>query len=110
MADLTQLKEYPWTGHLVLMGKVGRAWQNTESILLYFSSKLSKARAEYERFVAEGVLLGRRPDLIGGQEIRIFGGRGSALLRNNYFIRYPVGQFSGDAWPWTSGLCNLEST
>jgi len=74
VADLTKLKEYPWSGHSVLMGKVARDWQDTESILSFFSPRLPTARAKYERFVADGVPMGRRPGLVGGGLIRSAGG------------------------------------
>ena len=61
------------------MGKVGREWQDTESILSFFSPKQPKARAEYERFVTAGVPLGRRPDLVGGGLIRSAGGWSQVL-------------------------------
>jgi putative transposase len=72
--DFAQLGEYPWAGHSALMGKVKREWQDTERILSFFGQKTSKARAGYERFVAEGNLMGRRPDLAGGGLIRSAGG------------------------------------
>jgi hypothetical protein len=37
---MPKLKEYSWSGHSVLMGKVGRDWQDTESILSF--SKLGR--------------------------------------------------------------------
>jgi hypothetical protein len=46
----------------------------------------------------------------GGQEIWLFGGGSGALLRDNDFIRYPVGKLSRVARSWSPGLCNLEPT
>ena len=85
--DLSKLKGYPWSGHSVLMGKAGGDWQDTESILSFFSPKLQKARAEYERFVAEGVPLGRRPDLVGGGLIRSAGGWSQVLSLRRHGLR-----------------------
>jgi REP element-mobilizing transposase RayT len=79
VTDLPKLKEYPWTGHSVLMGKIERDWQDTETILSFFNPKLQKARAAYERFVADGVPMGRRPDLVGGGLIRSAGGWSQVL-------------------------------
>jgi putative transposase len=56
------------------MGKVRREWQDTEYVLRLFGGRLRPARLSYERFVAEGVDLGRRPELIGGGLIRSAGG------------------------------------
>jgi putative transposase len=77
--NLTGLKEYPWTGHAALMGKVERHWQDIESILSLFDRKLQKGREKYERFVAEGVTMGSRPDLVGGGLIRSAGGWSQVL-------------------------------
>ncbi len=87
VADLPKLKEYPWSGHSVLMGKVGRDWQETESILSIFSPKLRKARAEYEGFVADGIPMGRRPDLVGGGLIRSAGGWSQVLSLRRHELR-----------------------
>ena len=77
--DVTGLKEYPWTGHAVLMGKVEREWQDTESILSLFDLNKQKGQWKYERFVAEGVAMGRRPDLNGGGLVRSAGGWSQVL-------------------------------
>ena len=69
------------------MGKVGGDWQDTESILSFFSPKLQKARVEYERFVAEGDPLGRRPDLVGGGLIRSAGGWSQVLSLRRHGLR-----------------------
>jgi putative transposase len=85
--DWSKLKEYPWSGHAVLMGKVVRDWQDTESILSLFGSKKQNARVAYERFVAEGVLIGRRPDLVGGGLIRSAGGWSQVLSLRRHNMR-----------------------
>jgi hypothetical protein len=87
VADLPKLREYPWSGHSVLLGKMGRDWQDTESILSFFGPKLQKARVEYERFVADGVPMGRRPDLVGGGLIRSAGGWSQVLSLRRHKLR-----------------------
>jgi len=72
--DIEALRGYPGCGHSALMGKVRREWQDTEYVLRLFGGRLRQARHAYERFVAEGVDLGRRPELIGGGLIRSAGG------------------------------------
>jgi putative transposase len=72
--DIEALRGYPRCGHSTLMGKVRREWQDTEYVLHLFGGRLRPARHAYERFVAEGVDLGRRPELIGGGLIRSAGG------------------------------------
>src|SRR2546423_5079496 len=72
--DFDALDEYPYTGHSALLGATPRGWQSTEPVLERFGRRLSWARATYRKFVSEGVLLGRRPELIGGGLIRSSGG------------------------------------
>ncbi len=72
--DLKELKTYPYSGHCVLMGKVESDWQNTEYVLSLFGNSLRSARRSYGAFVAKGVSLGRRPDLVGGGLLRSVGG------------------------------------
>jgi len=79
VSDLGELKEYPWTGHSTLVGKEKREWQDTKTVLSFFGRKISKARIGYERFVAEGLPMGRRPDLVGGGLIRSAGGWSQVL-------------------------------
>jgi hypothetical protein len=61
------------------VGKEKREWQDTETVLSFFGRKISKARIGYERFVAEGLPMGRRPDLVGGGLIRSAGGWSQVL-------------------------------
>ena len=68
------LAAYPWTGHAVVVGRVKRKWQDVDTVLLYFGKKRKKARRKYERYVAEGVKMGNRPELVGGGLTRSMGG------------------------------------
>jgi hypothetical protein len=72
--DLAALDGYGYTGHSTLMGRTPRPWQNTREVLGRFSPRLGPARRAYRLFVSEGVVQGRRPDLIGGGLVRSVGG------------------------------------
>jgi len=72
--DMAALRSYARCGHSALMGKATREWQDAEYILRLFGGRLRQARRAYERFVAEGVDQGRRPELVGGGLIRSAGG------------------------------------
>lgn len=74
VADLRELERYPYCGHGVILGTVKNAWQDRDSVLSQFGSREGDAMAAYRRFVAEGVELGRRPELVGGGLIRSVGG------------------------------------
>jgi len=71
---IEELNKYAWTGHSAIMGEVERKWQDTETVLAYFSKRKRKAIAGYENFVREGEFQGRRPELVGGGLIRSLGG------------------------------------
>jgi REP element-mobilizing transposase RayT len=72
--DLNELDNYPYSGHSVLMGKVPRDFQDTDYVLRFFNNKLSIARKGYRAYIAKGIELGRRPELVGGGLIRSAGG------------------------------------
>jgi putative transposase len=64
--DLESLDGYPWSGHGVLMGRRELPCQAVDEVLLLFDKRLSDSRRKYRQFVAEGVVQGRRPELVGG--------------------------------------------
>lgn len=66
ISDFKQLNTYRWSGHAVLMGKRVLPGQNTDEVLMRFSDTLHTARMNYEIFVASGLLMGKRDDLVGG--------------------------------------------
>jgi putative transposase len=72
VADLRELERYPYCGHGVILGTVKNEWQDRDSVVSQFGSR--EGDAAYRRFVAEGVALGRRPELVGGGLIRSVGG------------------------------------
>jgi hypothetical protein len=76
--DLEELNRSPWSGHSALLGNVKRSWQDTEYVLSYLRKRWRGGR-DYLKFVAEGVSLGRRPELVGGGLIRSLGGWASVL-------------------------------
>jgi len=69
-----QLKDYPWSGHSVIMGRIQRHWQDTHEVLAYFGGREKEAVKRYEKFLREGVTRGKRPDLVGGGLLRSSGG------------------------------------
>jgi putative transposase len=71
---LEQLDRYPYAGHSALMGKQVNAWQDTGGVLGRFARQVGAARRAYRTFVAEGIPLGRKPELVGGGLIRSLGG------------------------------------
>jgi putative transposase len=74
VADLKALEKYPYCGHGVILGTVKNESQDRDSVLAQFGSREEASMAAYRRFVAEGLELGRRPELVGGGLIRSVGG------------------------------------
>ena len=72
--DLDQLHRYRWSGHSAVMGKVTYAWQNRDRVLAVFGNAERSAVQAYGEYMKEGVLLGSRPELVGGGLIRSAGG------------------------------------
>lgn len=72
--DLYELERYPYSGHSALMGGRVCVWQAVDSVLGQFARRASAARERYRAFVADGVAMGRRPELVGGGLIRSLGG------------------------------------
>jgi len=77
--DIKALKRYQWCGHSVIMGTVKREWQDKDTILVYFGKRRKAAIEKYEKYIADGVEEGRRPDLVGGGLIRSLGGWSQVL-------------------------------
>lgn len=72
--DMNTLKKYPRSGHAVILGMVKNKWQDTDYILRLFGDTLFPAREAYSHFVAQGIALGRMPNLVGGGLLRSVGG------------------------------------
>jgi hypothetical protein len=82
VANMRALVNYPYCGHGSLVGKREILWQDNTAVLRRLAPQLSRARALYRAFVAGGVPLGRRPELMGGGLIRSAGGwTAAATLR-----------------------------
>jgi len=79
VANKEDLDTYPWTGHSAIVGKLKRGWQDSDAILAYFGSKRTEALSGYNRFVEQGIIQGKRKELVGGGLIRSLGGWSQVL-------------------------------
>jgi putative transposase len=77
--DMAGLDKYPWSGHSSLMGNKKREWQDVDYVLSWFAKTKIAARNKYRRYVGEGLVEGRRDDLVGGGLIRTLGGWSQVL-------------------------------
>jgi len=73
--ELDELENYHYSGHAILLGTFSFEWQDTDYVMNYFGKRISAARREYQKFVANGINQGHRPDLAGGGFLRSIGGR-----------------------------------
>ena len=82
--DIDELGRYKYSGHSVLIGKMKKRWQDTESVLKMFGEQSGAARRSYRLFVENGIEEGKRYDLTGGGLLRSAGGwEGVKALREN---------------------------
>ena len=77
--NLGELNRYQWCGHSGIIGMVKREWQDTVTVLAYFSKRRKRAIEQYEDFVQQGIEAGSRPELVGGGLIRSLGGWSQVL-------------------------------
>ena len=64
---------YSYCGHSRITGKKNSQWQDTDRVLGYFGKQKKRAIKQYEEFVTEGALDGKRPELTGGGLLRSVG-------------------------------------
>jgi REP element-mobilizing transposase RayT len=79
LTNRKDLDTYSWTGHSAIVGKLKRAWQDTETILAYFGRRRKAAILGYNRFLEQGIRQGKRKELVGGGLIRSVGGWSQVL-------------------------------
>lgn len=78
------VRYYRYCGHARLMGDDTATWQTTSEVLSSFDGRLEVAQRKYESYLAEGVAMGRRPELAGGGLVRSAGGWEKIVLARRY--------------------------
>jgi putative transposase len=63
--DVEELDAYPWSGHSVVMHNADLKGQMINEVLGLFSAGREEGRKRYRAFVADGVAMGHRDDLVG---------------------------------------------
>lgn len=84
VTDIEKLDRHRWSGHAVLMGKEEMNVQDTDTVLGHFGTTVTKARRAYKSFVADGIQLGRRDDLVGKPSTQ--GAADSRILGDPEFV------------------------
>ena len=64
--SLRKLDAYRWCGHAGIMGHPILPGQDVDEVLLMFHENMKVARSRYRDFVADGIALGKRDELVGG--------------------------------------------
>lgn len=70
--DLRALERHSFSGHSAILGRIERPWQDVDQVLRRFGPEYPLD--SYRDFVAAGVGMGRRPELVGGGLVRSAGG------------------------------------
>jgi putative transposase len=65
ISTLEELDLYPWCGHSVLLGQRTLPGQVTTEVLARFGETMKTSRQGYRAFVADGIAMGHRNDLVG---------------------------------------------
>lgn len=67
VTSLDMLDTFRWCGHSVLMGQLRVNWQQSDEVLMLFDeTSKDHAKSRYRDFVADGIALGKRNELVGG--------------------------------------------
>jgi REP element-mobilizing transposase RayT len=93
--DLDGLARYPWSGHAVLLGNRTMEGQETSEVLMRFGKNKTRSLRGYRQFIADGISIGRRDDLIGGglkrsllgrEEVKDFAAYDERILGSGGFV------------------------
>jgi putative transposase len=66
VSSMQQLDTYQWSGHAVIVGHRKFPGQVTDDVLMMFDQDMRRAQKLYRDFVAAGIPLGKRDELVGG--------------------------------------------
>lgn len=72
--DLSELNEYPWTGHTGIIGKRRQKWHSVDEVLVHFGKSRRQARRSYIEFIQAGMVATNGMALSGGGLVRSYGG------------------------------------
>ncbi|MDI6892678.1 MAG: transposase [Actinomycetota bacterium] len=66
VTSIKELECYPFCGHSYVLGKTKTGWFFQDAILSHFGKTEKRAKHQYLEFVSDGLLMGKRKDLVGG--------------------------------------------
>ncbi|MBJ6751479.1 transposase [Geomonas anaerohicana] len=108
--SMDKLDSYKWSGHAVIIGRKKFPGQNVDEVLQLFANNSADAVTRYRQFVADGIALGKRDELVGGGLKRHL-----KLSASRDFEAYDErvlgsGQFVEQLWRETQDLTPVEAT
>ena len=74
IAGISELGEYPWTGHAGMLNRCKQEWHSVSTALSHFGTTTRRARSSYLNFLLEGATGRQLTNLSGGGLIRSHGG------------------------------------
>ena len=107
---MPKLDAYRWCGHAGIMGHAPLPGQVIDEILKMFDEDPKTARRKYHDFVAEGVALGRRDELVGGGLKRRLALSGPQDFQAHDERILGSGQFVEEVWHATETLKSVAAT
>jgi REP element-mobilizing transposase RayT len=93
VSNLDGLEHYRWCGHGVFLGYRAFSGQASDEVLNRFGNRLDDARQNYRQFVADGLAMGKRPDLTSSERHSAVGtneppeDRDNRILGSGEFVR-----------------------
>jgi putative transposase len=66
VTSINNLDTYKWSGHSVIMGNNFLPGQDVDEVLQHYDFRKNTALIKYHQYVADGIALGRRVELVGG--------------------------------------------
>jgi len=109
VASMEKLDSYKWCGHAVLLGKTKFPAQDVNEVLQLFANTSAEAVKRYRHFVAEGIALGKRDELVGGGLKRHLKLSGSQEFQAYDDRVLGSGDFVEHLWKETEDLPPVES-
>lgn len=102
VTSLDQLDTYRWCGHSAIMGNFDLPGQAVDEVLQFFDLQKKPALVKYRQYVADGIALGKRDELVGGGLKRYLHFSGSQDFQAFDERILGSGEFVEDLWKVTN--------
>ena len=79
VSSIEELEKYAWSGHAIMMGRIGCDWFDRDYVLQFFGNREGAARNAYLSYLKEEMGVDREYELTGGGLVRSHGGWSNVL-------------------------------